>query len=212
MCRDVGGAGQDLNPPSPQFPGDRHDQTYSPGYFWNNTHEGGPGEFRATNGAQNYILEGRDYFLDTSSHGSYGDGGVSSGRWADRPTCDSAKRLHGYWATDRGDNWNTTNEYGGEDGALYVCDGSGIWNHKYTPAPYPHPLISGASGTPSPTTCTSFTYSAWGECQPDNTQSRNVLAFSPSGCTGGNPVTTQSCTYTPPTQTCTSFTYSAWGQ
>jgi hypothetical protein len=58
-------------------------------------------------------------------------------------------------------------------------------------------------------TCTSFTYSAWGACQPNGTQTRTVTASSPSGCTGGSPVITQSCTYTAPT--CSSFTYSAWG-
>jgi hypothetical protein len=58
------------------------------------------------------------------------------------------------------------------------------------------------------TTCTSFTYSAWGACQSNNTQTRTVASSSPSGCTGGNPVLTQSCTYS---NTCTSFTYSAWG-
>jgi hypothetical protein len=64
------------------------------------------------------------------------------------------------------------------------------------------------TATPPPT-CTSFTYSAYGACQPNNTQSRTVVSSLPSGCTGGNPELTQSCVYTPPT--CTSFTYSAYG-
>lgn len=46
----------------------------------------------------------------------------------------------------------------------------------------------------SPTTCTSFTYSDWGACQPDGTQTRTVVSSSPEGCTGGTPVLTQSCT------------------
>ncbi len=49
--------------------------------------------------------------------------------------------------------------------------------------------------------CTSFTYSAWGECQSNNTQTRTVLTSSPSGCVGGNPITTQSCTYVLPMST-----------
>lgn len=53
-------------------------------------------------------------------------------------------------------------------------------------------------GTPPPEACTSFTYSPWGECQPDGTQTRTVLSASPEGCTGGSPVTTQACVYTPP--------------
>lgn len=57
--------------------------------------------------------------------------------------------------------------------------------------------------------CTSFTYSAWGTCSSSGTQTRTVTASSPTGCTGGTPVLTQSCT--PPVATCTSFTYSAWG-
>ena len=64
---------------------------------------------------------------------------------------------------------------------------------------------------PPVTACTSFSYSAWGACQPGNTQSRTVSSSSPSGCTGGSPVTTQACTYVPPVTTCTSFSYSAWG-
>jgi hypothetical protein len=48
---------------------------------------------------------------------------------------------------------------------------------------------------PPPATCTSFTYSAWGACQPSGTQTRTVLTSSPTGCTGGSPVVSQPCTY-----------------
>jgi hypothetical protein len=69
-----------------------------------------------------------------------------------------------------------------------------------------------AAPPPAPTTCSSFTYSAFGACQPDGTQTRTVLTSSPAGCTGGAPVLSQACTYTAPQpSTCTSFTYSAWG-
>ena len=51
--------------------------------------------------------------------------------------------------------------------------------------------------TPPPQTCTSFTYGDWGVCQPSNTRTRSATG-SPSGCTGGNPDTTQSCTYISP--------------
>jgi hypothetical protein len=60
-------------------------------------------------------------------------------------------------------------------------------------------------------TCTSFTYSAFGACQSNNTQTRTVLTSSPAGCTGGSPVLSQACTYVPPPVTCTSFTYTAFG-
>lgn len=58
-------------------------------------------------------------------------------------------------------------------------------------------------------TCTSFTYSDWAACQSNNTQTRIVATSTPTGCKGGTPVLTQSCTYT--ASTCTSFTYTGWG-
>jgi len=68
--------------------------------------------------------------------------------------------------------------------------------------------VSGETITVEAPTCTDFTYSAWGSCQPDSTQSRTVATSSPTGCVGGTPVLSQGCTYVPPT--CTSFTYSDW--
>ena len=103
-------------------------------------YEGATGEFYARNGAEDYIIENRDYFLDASSRADYGLGGVTTGLWANCPTCNAAKKNHGYWATDKG-NWNNTSEWGGADGALYVCDGVDTWELYYTPAPYPHPLV-----------------------------------------------------------------------
>jgi hypothetical protein len=53
--------------------------------------------------------------------------------------------------------------------------------------------------TPNPTpvpACT-YTYSDWGACQADGTQTRTVVSSSPSGCTG-TPSLSQACTYTPP--------------
>ncbi len=56
--------------------------------------------------------------------------------------------------------------------------------------------ISAALATTTTTnTCTSFTYSAWGTCT-NGTQTRTVLSSSPTGCTGGSPILTQSCTST----------------
>ena len=55
-------------------------------------------------------------------------------------------------------------------------------------------------------TCTGFTYSDWGTCA-NGTQTRTVATSTPSGCTGGSPSLSQSCTM----PTCTSFTYSNWG-
>lgn len=74
-------------------------------------------------------------------------------------------------------------------------------------------ILSGVSNsaiTVSATQCTSFTYSAWGACQPNNTQTRTVVSSSPAGCAGGNPVLSQSCTYQGGPVACTDFTYSEW--
>ncbi len=77
---------------------------------------------------------------------------------------------------------------------------------------HPENMPAGPGGTtppPPPTACT-YTYSAWGACQPDGTQTRTVVSATPAGCTG-TPVLTQTCTPPPPPPvTCTGFTYSAW--
>ena len=56
--------------------------------------------------------------------------------------------------------------------------------------------------TQTPTThttisCTSFTYSSWGTCQSNNTKARTIITQSPSNCTGGTPILSESCTYVP---------------
>jgi hypothetical protein len=45
--------------------------------------------------------------------------------------------------------------------------------------------------------CTSFTYSAWGICFSNNTQTRTVISKEPVDCQGGNPILSQACTYVP---------------
>jgi len=54
-----------------------------------------------------------------------------------------------------------------------------------------------SSFTPS---CSSFVYSAWSPsvCSASGLQTRTVTSQSPSDCTGGSPVLTQSCTYVLP--------------
>src|SRR3990172_5734882 len=54
-----------------------------------------------------------------------------------------------------------------------------------------------------PVTCTSFAYSAWGTCN-NGVQTRTVTSSSPSGCTGGSPVLSQSCTTSTPNNWVTS--------
>lgn len=50
---------------------------------------------------------------------------------------------------------------------------------------------------PGATACTSWSYSAWGPCQSNNTQTRTVTASYPSGCVGSpsSSQLSQSCTY-----------------
>jgi len=54
-------------------------------------------------------------------------------------------------------------------------------------------IIVPTSCTVPPSTCSLFTYSSWGTCS-GSSQSRTVVTSLPSGCTGGSPVLTQSCT------------------
>jgi hypothetical protein len=68
--------------------------------------------------------------------------------------------------------------------------------------------VTDATITVAGAVCTDWTYSGWGPCQPDGTQSQTILTSSPADCVGGDPLLTQSCTYTPPV--CTDFTYSNW--
>jgi hypothetical protein len=68
-----------------------------------------------------------------------------------------------------------------------------------------------AAGITCPVECSSYTYSAWSECQPDGTQTRTVVSKSPEGCTGDpDPsLLSQSCEYSEP---CTSYTFSEWSE
>jgi hypothetical protein len=59
-------------------------------------------------------------------------------------------------------------------------------------------LTQACTYVPPTSVCTEFTYSAFGACQANNTQTRTVLTSLPAGCTGGAPVLTQACIYVPP--------------
>jgi hypothetical protein len=71
------------------------------------------------------------------------------------------------------------------------------------------PPASALTQSCTPPACTGFTYSAWGACQLSGSsysQGRTVASSSPSGCVGGMPILTQSCS-----PACTDYNYSAWG-
>ncbi len=149
-CRDMHGMGKDsaLSPTlvkGDDSTDDQADQYYEPSYIWNTTYYDGNVmvQTSVSNLDTDYITENINYFQGDGT----ADAGVRSGKFASAPECNPSTAYYGYWATDQGD-WNSENP--GPDGQLYVCDGAN-WNLYYTPAPYPHPLISGGSGL----TCTS---------------------------------------------------------
>ena len=93
---------------------------------------------------------------------------------------------------------------GGREGSYNfagLIDDVRIYNRSLSQADITE-LYNAGSGTPPPT-CISFTYSAWSPstCPVSETQTRTVTSSLPSGCTGGTPDTTQSCTYIPTSDT-----------
>ncbi|MFH1890490.1 MAG: hypothetical protein ABIJ91_02925 [Candidatus Kuenenbacteria bacterium] len=85
------------------------------------------------------------------------------------------------------------------------------YNIRYQNIAYSIPINNGSELIVVPTVpfeCTYYRYSNWSTCSVNGQQTRTLISAGPSGCSGGNPVLTQSCTYTPPI--CTSWTYSGW--
>ncbi len=92
---------------------------------------------------------------------------------------------------------------------------TGPLNDLASGAFHPENMPAGPGGTPPPppATCTGFTYSDWtpATCPASGQQTRTVVSSTPAGCTGGNPVLTQTCTPPPPPPvTCTGCPYCAW--
>ena len=99
-------------------------QKLEPAYFWNNT-----ARVNVPSLDQAWVVQGRDYYEDDNSH-------MKKGARADRPA--SCKNNDGYWATDKGGDWNSKNNKS-NDGALYTCKNN-LWEFYYEPYTYPHPL------------------------------------------------------------------------
>jgi len=117
--------------------------------------------------------------------------------------------------------------------ALYGCNkaacSEGNWIHALVPVTCPstrqqsklwtkigtctggvsHPETETVTCTPQSNVCNYFMYSDWSTCNQSKIQTRTVTFSSPSGCQGGNPITTRACDLVT-TPTCTSFIYSGW--
>lgn len=119
-------------------------QAQDPAYVWQ-TQVSSVGEDDTD--CSNCIVENIDYFEETGSFN--GTVGMGVGTIASRPsTCTTGSGGApgvGYWATDEGGNWNTSNGTN-NDGRLYKCTTTNTWTLAYTPYTYPHPLIAGGGG------------------------------------------------------------------
>lgn len=102
-----------------------------------------------------------------------------------------------------------------------TCPSSGQWTKTWTQVgnceggyQRPSNTVESCTYNPGVQSCT-YTYSAWGNCQPSNTRSRIVLTATPSGCQG-TPTLTEACTYISPngngeTNVCKDSEYSFFG-
>jgi hypothetical protein len=139
LCRDQPGAGKDVALTTnlgshPNYNTQWKDQAHAPIYAWSNSYPIG------TNGTSwIHIIENRDFY---DSFGTLFNGtvGVGVGTLSNLPKQCTAGV--GYWATDKGGDWNKTNN-NLNDGALYKCVSKDTWALFYTPYEFPHPLKKG---------------------------------------------------------------------
>ena len=149
-CRDQIGRSTDASLWSDSFTNPAPSQSFQPVYIWKNTDPGG--EIAITLNCEDsgipcshqstyHIVENRDYYHYNASFD--GSAGVGEGARASRPS--SCTPLVGYWSTDGGVNWDTSNG-SSNDGCLDVCETTNTWTDcYYTPYTYPHPLQGGAA-------------------------------------------------------------------
>jgi len=158
-------------------PGRDYNGAFKPMYVWRNrTAAGAKVDMEINSGGgvspdwtDEHLVLNRDLYNAVSANAQTsattpfnGTTGMGFGTLANRPTTctptpdsqDAGQGGVGYWATDGGTNWNTSNG-SGNDGGLYTCSALNAWTLHYTPYTYPHPLttVSGGGSTslPAPT-------------------------------------------------------------
>ena len=119
-------------------------QKLEPCYSWNEIYSPGAVQMNIQTGCTSLFHENRDFYNQAAAVGGAQLTGVGVGTFANRPATGvagvdiSGATPHapgtGYWATDTQ--------------TLYVYTDQG-WQTYYTPYTYPHPLVSGATPTPT---------------------------------------------------------------
>ena len=124
----------------------------------------GPGDRSDCSVGNDYPLEGREFFDDTTNSG------VRCGTLANIPiTCSIGQ---GYWATAQSCS-DLTGLVGVApstpiSGTLYKCTAPNTWTSYYTPYTYPHPLAGGSPTTYTMTYATSTCQSITGPSPIDS--------------------------------------------
>lgn len=79
------------------------------------------------------------------------------------------------------------------------------WSYVLNPYTAMSFVNSSINVAPAEVECTQFSYSQWGSCS-SGIQTRSVVSYYPSGCSGGTPILSQECS------SCTGYTYTPWSE